>query len=88
LISSKKAIDMSKLRIAEDENTKQSEGTSEDREAMAFHEMSQKVIRKIKVREVSVNKQKKSVQVRETLVPKTIQFEGNRLDGLCDYYKP
>ena len=36
--------------------------------------------------EISVNK-KKSGQVRETLVPKTIQFEGNRLDGLSDYSK-
>jgi hypothetical protein len=30
---------------------------------------------------------KKIAPPRETLVPKTIHFEGNKFDGLCDYYK-
>lgn len=81
--------ELSKLskKETEDENSKQSEAAIlEERDIVQNHELSQKAIRKIRLREISVNK-KKSGQVRETLVPKTIQFEGNRLDGLSDYSK-
>jgi hypothetical protein len=30
---------------------------------------------------------KKKIQVRETLVPKAIQFEGQKFDGLSEAYK-
>jgi hypothetical protein len=45
------------------------------------NEGSQKMIRKVKLKEILVNKKRTSV-MREILIPKAIQFEGNRFDGI------
>lgn len=45
-------------------------------------ELSQKII-KMRVRDVSTKK--RIPLLRETLIPKTIQFEGLRLDGKMEY---
>ena len=50
-------------------------------------DLSQKVIKKLRVREFPPNPKKKSLPARETLVPKTIQFEGTKFDGLKEAHR-
>jgi hypothetical protein len=50
--------------------------------------LSQQVIKKMRVREIpGPHTKKKSMQVRETLVPKMIQFEGAKFDGINEAFK-
>lgn len=49
----------------------------------ALQQNSEKFIKKMFLREIYP---KKRVQQRETLVPKAIQFDGNKYDGLSEGY--
>ncbi len=59
----------------------------EERKSQPGRELSQRVIKRMRLRDISSNPKKKSIQVRETLVPKMIQFEGGKLDGLSEGYR-